>query len=337
MRCDRAGRAGVAALALTASTFTACSVRASADARLYLVHQQRYAMGTMFDIAAYHASAGEARGAIELALTEIERLDRLMSHYRTDSGLARLVAGGRSGFVTVDPGLYDVIAQALQVSQLSSGRFDVTVAPLIELWRRARAEGSLPSAAEVAAAARCVGYDKIELRPPDRIRFTSDCVDLDLGGIGKGYAVERAIVMLAAAGLTRAVVNAGGSSIAAIGAPPGQHGWRVSVGGSEAGDLLLRDESISTSRQAPEPEPGFGEILDPARHAPLRSDHAVSVVGQGATITDALSTALLLLPQEEGKTLLGHFPGTSAVWLSAAGEVQMVHGSRLAGLHGGVR
>ena len=335
MRCGRVGRAGVAAIALTACTVIACSARASADAGLHLVHRQRYAMGTMFDIAAYHASAGEARGAIELALTEVERLDRLMSHYRTDSGLARLVAAGRSGFVTVDPSLYDVIAQALQVSRLSSGKFDVTVAPLIELWRRTTSEGRQPSAAEVEAAARCVGYDKVEMRPPDRIRFTSACVDLDLGGIGKGYAVERAIAMLAAAGLTRAVVNAGGSSIAAIGAPPGQHGWRVSVGGSEAGELLLRDESISTSRQAP--EPGFGEILDPDRRAPSRSDRAVSVVGPGATITDALSTALLLLPPEAGKMLLGHFPGTSAVWLSAAGDVQMVHGSRLAGLAGGAR
>ena len=292
---------------------------------LALVHRQRYAMGTMFDIVVYHANAAEAARAMDAALTEVVRLDRVMSHYRPDSDLAQMVRTAPAGFVRVDPSLFEVIVHSLIVSQRTGGRFDVTIAPLLKAWKTAHAEGRRPSAEEVAAAARCVGYEKIETQPPDRVRFTSDCVDLDLGGIGKGYAVERAIAMLTSAGIRHALVNAGGSSIAAIGAPPGQRGWPVTVGRSGRRFLLV-DESLSTSEQVLIGDNQFGEILDPARRAPLESRHVVGVVAASATIGDALSTSLLLLGIDEGRKLLDRFPGTSAVWLSSSGAVEAAHG-----------
>jgi thiamine biosynthesis lipoprotein len=287
---------------------------------LSLVHQQRYAMGTMFDIIVYHASRPEAERSIEKALDEIVRLDRVMSHYKADSNLSKLNREGGSGFIVVEPSLYEVIQESIWFSRHSSGAFDVTIAPLLRKWKEALADGRRLSAGEISDAQRCVGYEQIEVSAPDRIRFRSPCVELDLGGIGKGYAVDRAIAMLRSDGIRHALVNAGGSSITALGAPPGTTGWPVTVGRKV---LKLRDSSLSTSQQN-------GEILDPRTGSPAEITMAVSVMTRSATAADALSTTLVILPIEEGVRLLGRFPDAAAVWMSAGGGVHTAYGeSRL--------
>ena len=283
---------------------------------LSAMHQQRYSMGTMFDIVVYHASRVEAERAISNAMEEIVRLDGVMSHYKADSDLTRLNRRGAGGTVSVDPSLHDVIRVSLAVSRRSAGRFDVTVAPLLRTWKRAAAQGRLPSAAEIAEARRCVGYQSIELADPHEIRLRSDCIEIDLGGIGKGYAVDRALAILRSAGIRRALINAGGSSIAAMGAPPNRQGWPVLVGHNT---LLLQGSSLSTSQQDPAiPHDG---IVDPLRGAPAEGRTAVSVVAPSAALSDALSTTLVMLSIEEGRQLVAQFADVSALWLSPAGQV----------------
>ena len=295
---------------------------------LSAVHRQRYFMGTMFEIIAYQDARADAERAIQAAFVEIGRLDQVLSHFKPDSDLSNLVREARKGFVAVEPSLYEVLQQSIIFSQRSGGKFDVTIAPLLRTWQTAHAQGHRPSEAAIDAARRCVGYQKIELAAPGRIRFASDCVEIDLGGIGKGYAVDRAIAVLTAAGVQHALVNAGSSSIAAIGAPPGRRGWPVRLGASVSGrtTLLLRDASISTSRQSFLPfrsEAGlFGEILDPQSGAPAGSRLAVSVVAASAAVSDALSTTLLMLSRGEATTLLEQFGDVSALWMSADGELQ---------------
>jgi len=289
---------------------------------LALVHQQRYAMGTMFDIIVYHASRADAERAVGKAMEEIVRLDQVLSHFKADSELSKLNGEGRRGFVAVEPSLYEVIQEALAVSRHSGGKFDVTIAPLLRLWKRAREEKRSPSTAEISSAQRCVGYEKIELNAPDRIRFRSNCLEIDLGGIGKGYAVDRALGILKAAGIRHAVINAGSSSIGSIGAPPEQKGWQVTLGASAAanGTLLLQDRSMSTSQQD-------GEILDPQTGAPAASPLVVSVVGPSGAVADALSTTLLILSVEDGISLLARFSGVAAIWLTPAGELKGAYGN----------
>jgi thiamine biosynthesis lipoprotein len=153
-------------------------------------------------------------------------------------------------------------------------------------------------------------------------------MEIDLGGIGKGYAVERGLAILKSAGMRAAIVNGGGSSIAAFGAPPGREGWPVQVGVTRTGSrvLLLRDRSMSTSQQDPVALPfapgTFGDILDPRTGAPAAGRMAVTVVGPSATIADALSTTLVMLSMEEAVRLLPQFGDVSALWISAAGEVK---------------
>jgi FAD:protein FMN transferase len=275
-----------------------------------LVHQQRYSMGTMFEIAAYHAPRSEAERAVTAALDEIARLDRVMSHFIPESDLSRLNREARHGFVEVDPSLYDVIEDAIEVSRLSDGKFDVTIAPLTKVWKEAQREGRRPSDSAVAEARQCVGYGHIELAPSNRIRFHSSCLQVELGGIGKGYAVERAIAMLASAGIRNAIVNGGTSSIAAIGAPPGAKGWPVrlpSRAGSAGREVLLRDRALDTSQQD-------GGIIDPVSGRPSASTAAITVTAPSAALADALSTALVLMTRSEGARLVQHFAGVSVIY-----------------------
>jgi FAD:protein FMN transferase len=329
MRSDSRFRVALGSIVLLASSSSAGESPAP-------VHEARYCMGTMFDIIAYHPNRADAERAVAMALDEIARLEQALSHFRSDSELSKLLRDAPRGFVTVDPSLYDVIQEAIAFSRRSGGKFDVTIAPLLRAWKEAYARGRTPSAGEISQARRCVGYEKIEVGAPYRLRLHSDCVEIDLGGIGKGYAVDRAMAVLESAGIQHALVNAGGSSIGTRGAPPGRRGWPITLGTSKPGSriLLLRNRSMSTSQQALMPaglEGGsFGEILDPLTAAPIRNRTAVTVVGPRATAADALSTTLLMVSVEEGERLLAQFTDVSAIWTSEDGALQAEYGgSRL--------
>jgi thiamine biosynthesis lipoprotein len=322
MRCAELLVAACVALA----TLAAAGRGVHADSPL-LIHAQRYAMGTMFDVVAYHPVRRPAERAIEAALAEVVRLDHVLSHYDPDSDLSKLIRKGRGVLVDVDPAFYDVLNESLEISRRSRGRFDVTVGPLVRLWQTAQASGRMPSADAIAKARRCVGFEKVELVPPDRVRLASECLSIDFGGIGKGYAVEHAIRILEGAGIEHAVVNAGQSTIAAIGHPPDRAGWPVDlkVDGAGMGQIELQGGSISTSRQSQVPlrEGGriYGDIIDPARGRPIESSTTVIVRAPNATQSDALSTTLLLLSIDEGKQMLDGFPRAAAVWMSGDGKV----------------
>ena len=274
-------------------------------------------MWTMVDIVAYHPSRAEAEAAVAKALDEVERLDDILSNYEPDSDVSKLVRDARNKSVAVEASLFEVIQRSVELSRRSGGKFDVTISPLLKVWKKAREADRKPTADEIAAARRCVGFEKIELTPPDRILIRSDCVEIDLGGIGKGYAVERAINILKAAGIQNAVINAGSSSIAAMGTPPDGSGWPIRVIESGAGNrsILLKNTSISTSEQT-------GSILDPFTGNPTSERMTVSVIAPSATLSDGLSTALLLVSIDEGKKLLSQYPDVSALWIAPGGQLK---------------
>jgi thiamine biosynthesis lipoprotein len=284
-------------------------------------------MGTMFDVVVYHPARGEAGAAIAKALDEVERLDGVLSHFKPDSDLSVLPRKAAGRFLEVDPDLYRVLRESIEFSRRTGGSFDVTIGPLLAAWKRAERDGRQPTSLEIEAARRCVGSGLIEMEPPDRVRLKSDCMRIDLGGIGKGYAVDRALAILTAAGITRALVNAGGSSIAASGPPPGRSGWTVELPAPVRGSrmLLLRHSSLSSSRQQRVALAGdrqfFGEILDPHRGMPAESEMTVSVAARRATVSDALSTALLMIGAGRGADLLAGFQDVSALWASPSGEL----------------
>ncbi len=293
-----------------------------------LVYKKKYIMGTVFEIAAYGESTQHTSDAIDKAFHEIVRIDDLMSNYKPESALSTLnrLPHFRAQKVPLD--LYRAIEQAVQFSRLSGGKFDVTVAPLVKLWKAALSGDSIPSPEEQRQAEACVGYDKIELIPPDQVTFQSSCLQVDLGAIGKGYAIDRAGEILRSLGIRAAFLNSGGSTILAMGAPPGQSAWLVHLRDpSHKIDpyVMLKDQSVSTSEQsAPSllsPE-SAGHIIDPDTGRPIETQFAVSVITSSGTPSDGLSTTLLLLGPKAGKSLVDSMTNVSAIWLSPKAEIQ---------------
>jgi thiamine biosynthesis lipoprotein len=305
---------------VTAAAIVAAAVLAAAQSPAPL-HRQRFAMWTVVDILAYHPSRSEGEAAIAKALDEVERLDGILSNYEPESDISKLVRDARHKAVAVDASLFEIIQKSAELSTRSQGRFDVTIGPLLKVWKKAKEEDRKPTSEELAAAQKCVGYDKIESTPPDRILIRSDCVEIDVGGIGKGYAVERAMNILRAAGIRNALINAGSSAIAAIGAPPGGKGWPVRFieGGSGSRSLLLEDASIATSEQT-------GSIIDPLTGSPTSERMTVSVIAPSATLSDGLSTTLLLMSIDEGKKLLEQYGNVSAFWIAPGGQLKASYG-----------
>ena len=298
---------------------------------LVLIYKKKYVMGTVFEIAAYDYSTEHASNAIEKAFHEIVRLDDLLSNYKSDSTLSRLNRSAHFHRVQVPADLYRVVEQAVEFSRFSNGKFDITVAPLVDLWKAALSGESSPTLEQEKKLKECVGYQKIELTPPDQIAFQSPCLRLDVGAIGKGYAVDKAGEILHSAGIDTALINAGGSTTLAMGSPPGQNGWLVHLrdpSGKLDPQVILKDESVSTSEQTAHSLLGMdspGHIIDPNTGKPLQTQFAVSAIAKTGTVSDALSTTLLLLGPEKGKALLQirnkQIP--TAIWISPDAQMEV--------------
>ncbi len=184
--------------------FSVVSSTQSSENQL-LVYKKKYIMGTVFEIAAYDQTSQHASDALENAFQEIVRVDNLLSNYKTDSALSFLNRSAHFHAEKVPSDLYRIVEESVQFSRLSDGKFDISIAPLVNLWKAAIAGEGTPSLARQQAARACVGYEKIELTPPDQITFHSSCMQLDLGAIGKGYAVDRAAEVLHSCGNSQCV------------------------------------------------------------------------------------------------------------------------------------
>jgi thiamine biosynthesis lipoprotein len=300
------------------------------DQALSLVFRKHFAMGAVFEIATCGTNPSQASQAIDYAFREIDRLEQVMSIYKPASELSCLNRTAHVEAQTVSQDLYQVIQESLRYSELSEGAFDVTVGPLAVRWKAVGRGEPAPDPAEGKKLRSDVGYRQVELIPPHRIRFHSSRVALDLGAIGKGYAVDRAAAVLRSYGIECALLNSGGSTFYAIGHPPGQSGWMVHLCDPSAQidpHVLLNGNSVSTSQQTSPSSlglPSFGHIINAVAGEPFESAMAVSVVADSATASDALSTALLLMGPIRGQPLVKRLPNVAAVWISPEGLAQTV-------------
>jgi thiamine biosynthesis lipoprotein len=197
-------------------------------------------------------------------------------------------------------------------------------------WGFFRGEGRVPSAAELAAARERVGARHVALdAAAGTVRFDRDGVSLDLGGIGKGYAVDRAVAVLRARGVRSALVNAGGSSVYGLGAPPSADAWSIDVedpgrAGRTVSTVRLRDRALSVSGRSVQSfeEKGvvYAHVMDPRTGRPVPGVAGVVVLSDDATTGDALDNALFVLGVEAGRALVGHLPGVRATIHLAAGR-----------------
>jgi thiamine biosynthesis lipoprotein len=184
-------------------------------------------MGTLFRIELYAADEARAREAFQAAFARIAELDQTLSDYKPDSELNRICVRAVERPVKVSADLFDVLQESQDMARKSEGAFDVTLGPVIRLWRQARREGHLPDPEQLReAAARC-GYRKIHLDAAARsVQFEQAGMQLDVGGIAKGWAAEAALKTIGRYGIRSALVAASGD-LAFGDAPPGKAGWKI--------------------------------------------------------------------------------------------------------------
>jgi len=285
-------------------------------------------MACLYAIEAHGSDADGLPGIVDEAFDEVDRIDRLMSHYKADSPLSRLNRDAARGPVTVEAELFDFIAEALRYNRDSGGAFDVTVGPLMKAWGFFRGEGRVPSEDELRVARGHVDGAHVKLNPIARtIAFDHAGVELDLGGIAKGYAVDRVASFLKGRGITAALISAGGSSIYGLGAPPGREGWDVEVQDPvdprrAALMVRLRDRALSVAGSSEKSfEAGgvtYSHIMDPRSGRPVQGVLTVAVLTDSATTGDALDDAFFVLGPEGSRAYLRRLPGTEAMFFLPA-------------------
>jgi FAD:protein FMN transferase len=287
-----------------------------------LFTESRPAMGSIFTLHIYALDQQQASSYFEQAFDEIERVEETLSNYRASSELSRINRLAADEAVTTDPEVFAFLRTSFSFSERSGGAFDITVAPLMRAWGFFGGQGKYPDAKELADARAAVGWRNVVLDEKTRtVRFLRHGIELDPGGIGKGYAVDRVVALLRKDGVKAALVDAGSSSIYALGAPPGKSGWevRVDVEGIHLSSVMLRDTSLSTSGSHGKFFKLNGHlychIMDPRTGEPVQGMLQTTVIAPNATDTDALSTATFVLGPVEGKKLLQSFPGASGLWV----------------------
>ncbi|HVN20568.1 MAG TPA: FAD:protein FMN transferase [Dongiaceae bacterium] len=251
------------------------------------------AMGTTFTVVLYGSDQGSMNQAIDAAFDEVHRLDALLSNYRPESEWSRINREAASHSVAVSPELFRLISDCLEYSRASEGTFDITVGPLMRAWGFFGGSRHVPSADEIRQALEIVGYRHLQLNQLKRtVHFDRTGVEIDPGGVGKGYAVDRMVAMLREKGFRDALVAASGSSIFGLGNPPDEpRGWALSIADpwdqrKNAAQVFLKDMSLSTSGSY---EKSFrvaghrySHIMDPRTGAPAESAVQVTVIAPRA-------------------------------------------------------
>lgn len=287
----------------------------------------RRSMGVTWSVSLFAADAAEATACVTAALDEVARLEGVLSDYLPASELCRLSrAAPTAQPIPVGPDLWQVLVQAVAFRDCSGGAFDPTVGPLTTLWRQARRSGRLPTAGKLAAARQAVGPETLVLAESQRaVSLLRPGMRLDLGGIGMGYAIDRALAVLRERGITVAMVDASGD-IGVIGCPPGTPGWRIELdplgrrGSQASGDeptvLTLVDAAITTSGDAFQAVSidgvRYSHIVDPRTGLGVVGPTGVTVIAPTATQADALATTLSVLGPQEGLPMVEVTPGAAA-------------------------
>lgn len=284
-------------------------------------------MGTRVHAELWHDDAREAARLLDAVMAEMRRIDATYSPYLEDSELSRLNRDAGKGWMDVSPELFDLLERSRRMSELTEGAFDITYASVGRYYDYRN--GRRPDDAQIRRALEAIDYRYVELdaRGP-RARFAHPDVYVDLGGIAKGYAVDRCVAILRDAGVTQASVSAGGDSYI-LGDHRGQP-WTVGIRDPRdehgmAAVLPLLDTAVSTSgdyeRFFEQDGVRYHHILDPATGKSARDAWSVTILGPEATFTDALSTSVFVLGPERGLALIDRLPGIDAIVIDAHGTL----------------
>lgn len=281
----------------------------------------RYLMGTSMQVQAIGGDEAARRAAIDEAFAAMAEVDRLMSNYRTDSELSHVNReAARTPVVVSDP-LLRVIEAGQRVSAASNGAFDVTVGPLVRLWGFRDRVAHVPSAAELTAVRPLVDYHQLLIDGAKHtIGFAREGMEIDLGGIAKGFAVEIAANVLRRRGLG-GFIDAGGNQYM-VGTPPGKTSWTVGIKNPDdpkrlIGVVEVKGGSVSTSANDANALVAqgrrYGHLLDPHTLQPSSASLSATILSEDGTLADAMSKAAFILGPQKGMALVEATPGMACV------------------------
>jgi thiamine biosynthesis lipoprotein len=290
-------------------------------------HREEAIMGTRVAVELWSEDASLAERAMDAVIAEMRRTDELMSTYKPESQLSQVNAHAFERPVQVDREIVDVVTRSFEFSRLSDGAFDITYASVGYLYDyRAHRR---PTGEQVAAALPAVDWRQVQVDPSaNTIRFLRQGVRIDLGGIAKGYAVDRCVELLRGMGIRHAMVNAGGDT-RLLGDRRGKP-WIVGIRDPRSDARVvtrmpLADEAISTSgdyeRYFEEDGVRYHHILVPGTGESARAVRSVTILGSDATQTDGLSTTVFVLGVERGMQLVSRLPGVEAVIVDGDGRI----------------
>ncbi|MCX7701305.1 MAG: FAD:protein FMN transferase [Gemmataceae bacterium] len=317
--------------------FFALGVEGLADEQRFEFREPH--MGTTVRIVLYARDKSEAESAAKAAFARVVELNRIMSDYDPDSELSRLCQANRESIAPptpVSPELFHVLKTGQEIARRSDGAFDMTIGPLVRLWRISRRTQRLPDPATLAEAKARVGFDKLVLKDAERtVQFRVPGMQLDLGGIGKGYTADEILETLKRVGIKRALAAVGGD-IAVADAPPGQTGWRVDVA-SISGDkpqysLRLANAAVSTTGDKEQfveiNGTRYSHVVDPRTGLGQTGRRSVTVVARRGIHADAMTKAAALLDLERALRLIDETPDAAALIVLRTEAGDEVHQSR---------
>jgi thiamine biosynthesis lipoprotein len=298
-------------------------------------------MGTTFRVVLYVADRPSAEKASKALFARVDELERIMSDYNAKSELMRLCRANDTDTgkpVRVSKDLFAVLSTAQDVSRKSDGAFDVTVGPLVRLWRDARRTQMLPDSKELATAKKRVGYKLMALDPKQQtVALAVSGMRLDLGGIGKGYAADEGLKLLRTMGISRALVAASGD-IAAAEPPPGSDAWEVEIAplsrDMPARPIRLANAAVSTSGDLEQfveiNGVRYSHVLDPRTGLGLTGRRSVTVIARRGTQADSLCKAASILPPDRALTFIDSIEGAAThIAIKDADEKEVrVHASK---------
>lgn len=266
------------------------------------------AMGTTYTVAVYGPDRFALDSAVEDAFSEVQRLDDLLSNYKPSSEWSKVNREAYRGPVQVSDELFSLLERCVDYSQRSEGAFDITVGPLMKLWGFYKGQGRIPHRSEIRTVLGRIGWQAIRLDAASKTVQFQRPVEIDPGGIGKGYAVDRMATILRDRGITSGIISAGRSSIYGIGVPPSEpRGWRVEVPNPKNprenfAEVFLRNESMSTSGSTEKfftvGGRTYTHIMDPRTGTPATGMLQVSVVAPRTIDSEAWTKPYFVLGRE---------------------------------------
>jgi len=300
-------------------------------------------MGTFGRAVAVAMRRDTAKKCVEAAMEQVRNVDALMSDYKGDSEISRVNRQAFGSAVKVSAATYEVLERSVELSQMTDGAFDITVGPLVDLWRSAAEANTMPNGAELAVARAKVGYEKLTLDPNEMsVRFGVEGMRVDLGAIAKGYSIDKAIEAMQKLGAIGGMVDVGGD-IRCFGASPnGKNSWMIGVQdprkakawlgtGQPVLVLKLTSAAVATSgdyrRYVTIRGKRHSHVIDRKTGDGSNKLDSVTIIGENATKADGLATAVSVMGAEKGLSLIEGIPHTEAILISLRPKYKLIQSS----------